>query len=98
MDLKSARLEYKPKVCEILKNILNISKVEEEKIPLKDNSLKKIFLNTYNQKLVSFKKDFTKKEEKNSPLKIAVVFSGGPAPGGHNVISAIFDSLKFLNV
>jgi len=30
----------------------------------------------------------------NSPLRIAVLLSGGQAPGGHNVISGLFDFIK----
>lgn len=30
----------------------------------------------------------------NSPLRIAVVLSGGQAPGGHNVISGVYDFIK----
>lgn len=29
--------------------------------------------------------------------KIGVVFAGGPAPGGHNVISGIFDRVKEIH-
>ena len=32
-----------------------------------------------------------------SPLKIGVVLSGGQAPGGHNVISGIFDAMQKLH-
>jgi len=32
-----------------------------------------------------------------APLKIGVVFSGGQASGGHNVIAGLFDSIKELN-
>ena len=32
-----------------------------------------------------------------SPLKVGIVFSGGPAPGGHNVISGLYDALVELN-
>lgn len=31
------------------------------------------------------------------PLKAALLFSGGPAPGGHNVAAALFDGLKALH-
>ena len=31
------------------------------------------------------------------PLKVGVVLSGGPAPGGHNVISGLLDALKKLH-
>nr|CRI42333.1 Pyrophosphate--fructose 6-phosphate 1-phosphotransferase [Chlamydia pneumoniae] len=30
----------------------------------------------------------------HTPLKVGVMFSGGPAPGGHNVIQGLFNSLK----
>ena len=30
-------------------------------------------------------------------LNVGVILSGGQAPGGHNVISGIFDALKKLN-
>ena len=32
-----------------------------------------------------------------SPMKIGVVFSGGQAPGGHNVIAGLFDALQTLS-
>lgn len=31
------------------------------------------------------------------PLRIGIVFSGGPAPGGHNVIGGLFDAAKKAN-
>lgn len=31
------------------------------------------------------------------PLKVGIVLSGGPAPGGHTVISGLFDALKKLH-
>ena len=30
----------------------------------------------------------------SAPLKVGIVFSGGQAPGGHNVIAGVFDALK----
>ncbi len=32
-----------------------------------------------------------------APLRIGVVFSGGPAPGGHNVIAGLYDGAKAVN-
>ena len=40
-------------------------------------------------------KEFQKRYTR--PLRIGVVFSGGPAPGGHNVIGGIFDAAKKAN-
>lgn len=36
-------------------------------------------------------------KESQRALRLGVVFSGGQAPGGHNVISGLFDGLKKLN-
>ncbi len=34
---------------------------------------------------------------KSSPLKIGCVLSGGQAPGGHNVISGLYDMVKKIH-
>ena len=31
------------------------------------------------------------------PIKVALVLSGGQAPGGHNVVAGLYDGLKKLN-
>ncbi|MFW5958197.1 MAG: 6-phosphofructokinase, partial [Desulfosalsimonas sp.] len=33
----------------------------------------------------------------NRPVIIGIVFSGGPAPGGHNVIAGVFDAMREVN-
>lgn len=33
----------------------------------------------------------------SAPLRIGVVLSGGPAPGGHNVVAGLFDGMKELH-
>jgi len=38
-----------------------------------------------------------RKIDKSLKKRIGVVFSGGPAPGGHNVIAGLFDSAKKAN-
>jgi len=37
------------------------------------------------------------KENYRKPRNIGIVFSGGPAPGGHNVIAGLFDAAKRAN-
>ena len=39
--------------------------------------------------------DHTKKYTRQR--NIGIVFSGGPAPGGHNVIAGLFDAMKKVN-
>ncbi|NGX34091.1 MAG: Pyrophosphate--fructose 6-phosphate 1-phosphotransferase [Candidatus Anoxychlamydiales bacterium] len=95
--LQKKRLEYKPSLPKILEE--NISNLEIEKKAktssiADETELKEKFPNTFGAPIVNFKKS-SKKETK--PLKVGVVFSGGQAPGGHNVISGLFDALKKLN-
>ncbi|MFN2435680.1 MAG: 6-phosphofructokinase, partial [Desulfotignum sp.] len=41
--------------------------------------------------------DENAKAQFSKPRHIGVVFSGGPAPGGHNVIAGLFDEMKRFN-
>ena len=57
--------------------------------------IKKLFPNTYGMPLIKFE---TTDEVVNFPaMNVGVILSGGQAPGGHNVISGIFDGIKKLN-
>ncbi len=48
--------------------------------------------------LLTFSKNSKKKEEtKKNPLRVGVVFSGGPAPGGHNVLYGMIQALKKID-
>ncbi|MBN2479615.1 MAG: diphosphate--fructose-6-phosphate 1-phosphotransferase [Parachlamydiales bacterium] len=98
--LQSKRLKYSPKLPEILSDISNIKIVfTKDTTALGDaNELKKIFKNTFGQKICEIKKSANSfKNNFKNPLKIGVVFSGGQASGGHNVISGLFDALKKMN-
>jgi diphosphate-dependent phosphofructokinase len=94
--LGKLRKEYQPKLSPILKSILRLeTKSKKIKLDKEDEKLKAFFPKSYNQPFLLFKKGTIKKE--SPPLKVGVVFSGGQAPGGHNVITGLFDSLKLLN-
>ncbi len=95
--LQKKRLGYKPILPKILENISNLEIEEKEKTASlgDEKELKDLFPNTFGAPIVNFKKSCSEKEKK--PLKVGVVFSGGQAPGGHNVISGLFDALKKLN-
>lgn len=94
--LQKKRLEYKPAVPDILKDLKNVcfEKVEREE---GKESLKKLFPRTFDQPAYRL----VKGKGRERALKIGVVFSGGQASGGHNVIAGICDSgakvIGFLN-
>ena len=56
--------------------------------------IKKLFPNTYGMPLVEFVPAET---ETHKAMNVGVILSGGQAPGGHNVISGLFDEVKKLN-
>ncbi|AHE62368.1 diphosphate--fructose-6-phosphate 1-phosphotransferase [Borrelia parkeri] len=93
------RYKYIPKLPKILENdFQNISVVFGEKTEaLGDrDALREIFKNTYGLPVVNFTQgssnvDFTR------VLNVGVILSGGPAPGGHNVVAGIFDAIKKSN-
>ncbi len=53
--------------------------------------IKKLFPKTFGRPICHFKRGEGQIEE---VLRVGVVFSGGPAAGGHNVIAGLFDALK----
>ncbi|HTA16481.1 MAG TPA: diphosphate--fructose-6-phosphate 1-phosphotransferase, partial [bacterium] len=57
--------------------------------------IKKLFPHTYGQGEVRFVEG--KGALKMDAIKVGVVLSGGQAPGGHNVLSGLFDALHVLN-
>ena len=58
--------------------------------------IKKYFPHTYGMPVLQFTNSETKTLELK-PLNIGVVLSGGQAPGGHNVITGIFDGIKNIH-
>jgi pyrophosphate--fructose-6-phosphate 1-phosphotransferase len=96
-DLKYERSIFKP----ILPNVLNDAIKNIKPIMRYENMnnnlhIKQMFVNTYGMPNVYFKKGLNKQLIKRH-IKVAVIFSGGPAPGGHNVVAGIFDGLKKAN-
>lgn len=93
--LQTARYEYKPKLPEIYTHgMCGIAASEGEPcIPQSDGDvLKKIFPNTYGMKRVSFRNGENCAPKRK--VNVGVILSGGQAPGGHNVITGLYDALK----
>ncbi|WKC75771.1 diphosphate--fructose-6-phosphate 1-phosphotransferase [Borreliella valaisiana] len=93
------RQKYIPKLPDILKkDFKNISLVCGEKTEaIQDRqALKEFFKNTYGLPIVSFTEGKSNLSFSKA-LNIGIILSGGPAPGGHNVISGVFDAIKKFN-
>ncbi len=92
--LQIARENYSPKLPSSLKGAVKIVEGKKTESVADQAEIEKLFPNTYGMPLLTFEKgEATSKEAVN----VGVILSGGQAPGGHNVISGIFDGIKKLN-
>lgn len=93
--LQKARYQYSPKLPGMLRNGISEICVKEGNATQSVADQEKIaalFPNTYGEKEITFEKG-----ENTSAAKkqvVAVILSGGQAPGGHNVICGLYDALK----
>ncbi|SFE36192.1 diphosphate--fructose-6-phosphate 1-phosphotransferase [Thermophagus xiamenensis] len=93
--LQIAREKYIPKVPAALKGSVKIVEGEKTQSVADQAEIEKMFPHTYGLPVLSFE---TSDEKKDYPaIKVGVILSGGQAPGGHNVISGLFDGIKRLN-
>ena len=97
--LQAARLEYQPKLPKALKakpKGISVKKGKPTTSVADQRAIKALFPGTYGQPEIHFEEG--KKGGLNlEVIKVGVVLSGGQAPGGHNVISGLYDGLQALN-
>lgn len=94
--LQKARDSYQPKLPGALRQSRIAVMFTEPTNPCpNEDQIKGLFPKTYGQPVVSLVEGDGNLA--TSPLKVGVVLSGGQAPGGHNVISGLFDALKLAN-
>lgn len=92
--LQKARLQYHPKLPKTLENLANTLVEPASSIKPISPNISSQFPNTNKLPQLSIK---TGSKGAHNALRVGVVLSGGQAPGGHNVISGLFDGLKKLN-
>ena len=92
--LQIARAAYQPKLPKALKGAVKVKEGEPTQSVADQEAIKALFPNTYGMPLIQF----VEGEAVNLPaINVGVILSGGQAPGGHNVISGLFDGIKALN-
>lgn len=92
--LQKERAAYQPKLPKGLQGAVKVQEGEATQSVGDQEEIKKLFPNTYGMPLVEF---VPGEVENTQNLNVGVILSGGQAPGGHNVISGIFDAVKKLN-
>ena len=93
--LQKERAKYQPKLPESLKGNVKLIEGEKTESVANQKEIADLFPNTYGMPLIKFEK--TAEGVSKAPVNVGVILSGGQAPGGHNVISGIFDGIKKIN-
>ena len=92
--LQKERAAYQPKLPKALQGAVKVKEGASTKSVDNQEEIKKLFPNTYGMPLIEFVPGENADKKK---INIGVILSGGQAPGGHNVISGLFDAVKNLN-
>ena len=92
--MKKERAGYQPKLPKALQGAVKVKEGAPTQSVDNQEDIKKLFPNTYGMPLVEFE---PADSANNAKMNVGVILSGGQAPGGHNVISGLFDEVKKLN-
>ncbi len=93
--LQKARYEYSPKLPGMLRNGISEISVKEgaaTQSVADQDKIAALFPNTYGKCEITFEKGANTSAAKKQV--VGVILSGGQAPGGHNVITGLYDALK----
>ena len=93
--LQIARAAYQPKLPKALRGNVKAVAGEATQSVADQEAIQKLFPNTYGMPLIKF--EGTDETVEFPAINVGVILSGGQAPGGHNVISGLFDGIKKLN-
>ena len=92
--LQKARASYQPKLPKAFQGAVKIAEGAPTQSVDNQEDIKKLFPNTYGMPLIEFVQG---NEIPAKAINVGIILSGGQAPGGHNVISGLFDEVKKLN-
>ena len=94
--LQKVRAEYQPKLPKTLQGSVKLKMGAPTESVANQEEIKALFPHTYGLPVVEFEHD-DNPVRVEEPFNVGIILSGGQAPGGHNVVSGIFDGLKKLN-
>ena len=92
--LQIERAAYQPKLPKALQGAVKVKEGAPTQSVDNQEEIKKLFPNTYGMPIVEFEPSDV---ANTSKINVGVILSGGQAPGGHNVITGLFDQIKRLN-
>lgn len=93
-NLQKARAAYQPKLPKALQGPVTAVEGAATQSVGNQKEIRELFPNTYGMPVVEFAEGT---KAAGSQFNVGVILSGGQAPGGHNVISGLFDGIRSLN-
>ncbi|MBR4366273.1 MAG: diphosphate--fructose-6-phosphate 1-phosphotransferase [Bacteroidaceae bacterium] len=93
-NLQKARAAYQPKLPKALQGPVKAIEGAATQSVGNQAEIKELFPNTYGMPVITFEPG---EPTALPPFNVGIILSGGQAPGGHNVISGLFDGVKSLN-
>ena len=93
-NLQKARAAYQPKLPKALQGPVKAVEGAATQSVGNQAEIKELFPNTYGMPVITFQPG---EPVALPPFNVGIILSGGQAPGGHNVISGLFDGVKSLN-
>ena len=93
--LQKERAKYQPKLPKSLKGAIKMVEGAKTESVADQKEIAELFPNTYGMPIITFEEG--SESSKFNPVNVGVILSGGQAPGGHNVISGIFDGIKRIH-
>ncbi|EEF43803.1 pyrophosphate--fructose 6-phosphate 1-phosphotransferase subunit beta [Ricinus communis] len=93
-EVQSSRIEHVLPLPSVLNHPFKIVQGPPSSAAGNPDEIAKLFPNLFGQPSAMLVPDVADSLDSNQQLKIGLVLSGGQAPGGHNVISGIFDYLQ----
>ncbi|MDE6395692.1 MAG: diphosphate--fructose-6-phosphate 1-phosphotransferase, partial [Muribaculaceae bacterium] len=93
--LQKARAAYQPKLPIVLTGPVKAIAGKPTESVANQAEIKALFPSTYGLPELKFEKNTA--PTAGRPVNVGVILSGGQAPGGHNVISGLFDGIKKIH-
>ncbi len=92
--LQVARAAYQPKLPKaLLGPVVAVEGAPTQSVGNQEE-IKAMFPNTYGMPVITFEAG---EQKALKPFNVGIILSGGQAPGGHNVISGLYDGVKNIN-
>ncbi|MEE1206751.1 MAG: 6-phosphofructokinase, partial [Muribaculaceae bacterium] len=93
--LQKARASYQPKLPIVLTGAVKAVEGKPTQSVADQDQIRELFPTTYGLPEIHFEKNAN--PAPGRPINVGVILSGGQAPGGHNVISGLFDGIKKIH-